>query len=380
MRAMKVLHSGTLVASSGGPAMSTYLTIKGLRQLGVDTQIIRIKPLDGEILRGDDVPMHIIESTPRTALGYAHSYKRDVIKAGEFDIYHAQGVWLWNTYAMVDAARKLGKPYLITPRGMLYPQDIAKSNSYIKKLSLRWRLLDDLNQAACVHVTCKEEMRHCRNLGVTAPIAIIPNPVEIIDFIYKKQDDVRRVGFLGRLSPRKNVEGLIRAFADLGSNAKNAELLVIGGGEKSYERFLRNEVERLQLKNVRFAGFLSNAEKDLAIASCSVLAMPSEFENLGNVVLEGLVRGIPCIATQGSPWEELNTHHCGWWVPYCQEEITHALRLAINSTNNELKIMGQNGRKLMEDLYSLEAIAQKMKNLYEWILKKEDKPDFVYTL
>ena len=182
------------------------------------------------------------------------------------------------------------------------------------------------------------------------------------------------------MSPRKNVEGLIRAFADLGSNAKNAELLVIGGGEKSYERFLRNEVERLQLKNVRFAGFLSNAEKDLAIASCSVLAMPSEFENLGNVVLEGLVRGIPCIATQGSPWEELNTHHCGWWVPYCQEEITHALRLAINSTNNELKIMGQNGRKLMEDLYSLEAIAQKMKNLYEWILKKEDKPDFVYTL
>lgn len=376
---MKILHTGTLAASAGGPAMSTYLTLKGLRQLGVDAQILVFRPAEGEVLRGKDVPMYFVESQPRTPLGFAPSFFNNVLKAGEFDIYHAQGVWQWNTYALVDAARKVGKPYLITPRGMLYPQDIAKSNSFFKKLSLRWRLLDDLNHAACVHVTCEEEMHHCRDLGVTAPIAVIPNPVEIKDYSYKKQDHIRRIGYLGRLSPRKNVEGLIRAFAELGPVAEEAELLIIGGGDEKYERYLKDEVKRLNLKNVCFAGFLSGEEKDKAIASCSVLAMPSEFENLGNVVLEGLVRRIPCIATQGSPWEELYTRSCGWWVPYNQKDITSAVKSAIILPDEELMKMGDNGRKLMEERYSVEAISKQMKAVYEWIMTSCNKPDFLYV-
>lgn len=375
---MKVLHSGTLVASAGGPAMSTYLTLKGLRQLGVDAQIIMFPLMEDDKLRGRDVPMHFVTSNPKIPLSFAPTYRKDILALSKFDIYHAQGVWLWNTYALASAARKCHKPYLITPRGMLYPQDIAKSNSFFKKLSLKWRLLDDLNRAACVHVTCDEEMFHCRNLGVTSPIAVIPNPVEIKDYPYKKLDNVRRIGYLGRLSPRKNVEGLIRAFHELGKDAKDAELLIIGGGDEKYEKFLRDEAARLQLNNVRFTGFLTGKDKDKAIASCSVLAMPSEFENLGNVVLEGLVRRIPCIATKGSPWEELNTCQCGWWVPYTQDDITNAVRSAINASEEMLENKGRNGRKLMEKRYSVEAIAQQMKALYEWILYGISKPDFVY--
>lgn len=358
--------------------MSTYLTLEGLRRLGVDAQIVMFPLREGDKLRGEDVPMHFTTSNPKTPLGFVPTYRKDILALGEYDIYHAQGVWQWNTYALASAARKCHKPYLITPRGMLYPQDIAKSNTFFKKLSLRLRLLSDLNRAACVHVTCEEEMRHCRNLGVTAPIAVIPNPVEIKQYPFKKEDSVRRIGYLGRLSPRKNVEGLIRAFHELGGEAEKAELLIIGGGDERYEAFLKNEAERLRVKNVVFAGFLNGEEKDRALASCSVLAMPSEFENLGNVVLEGLVRGIPCIATQGSPWEELLSQHCGWWVPYTQQDITKAVRSALRVTDAELQTMGRNGRWLMEERYSVEAIAQRMKTLYEWIAGKTEKPEFVY--
>ena len=374
---MKILHSGTLAASAGGPAMSTYLTLEGLRKLGVDAQIIMFPLAEGDRLRGEGVPIHYAASSPKTPLGFAATYQKDILALGCYDIYHAQGIWQWNTYALVDAAKRVGKPYLITPRGMLYPQDIAKSNTFFKRLSLRWRLLKDLNRAACVHVTCEEEMRHCRNLGVTAPIAIIPNPVEIKDYPYKKLDTIRRIGYLGRLSPRKNVEGLIKAFHGLGKEAEDAELLIIGGGDERYEAFLKNEVEHLGMKNVMFTGFLNGEEKDRALASCSVLAMPSEFENLGNVVLEGLVRGIPCIATQGTPWEELQTQHCGWWVPYTQGDITKAVRSALRATDVELQTMGRNGRWLMEERYSVEAIAQRMKTLYEWIAGKTEKPELV---
>lgn len=375
---MKVLHSGTIASSIGGPAMSTYLTLKGLRQLGIDAQILMGALKSDDKLRGNEVPIHLVNSEAKTPLGFAPSFRRDVLELGDYDIYHAQGVWQWNTYILASVARQCGKPYLITPRGMLYPQDIRKSNKFFKILSLKFRLLNDLNKAACVHVTCEEEMKHCRNLGVTSPIAVIPNPVEIKDYPQNKEDNVRRIGYLGRISRRKNIEGLIEAFHELGSEAKNAELLIIGGGDMDYEQDLKKLVEKYHLNNVRFTGFLNGEEKDRALASCSVLAMPSEFENLGNVVLEGLVRRIPCIATMGSPWEELNTYHCGWWVHYTQHDITNAVKDALNATDKELLTMGQNGRRLMEEKYSVEAIAEKMKDLYEWILGNSDKPDFVY--
>ena len=278
---------------------------------------------------------------------------------------------------MVDVARKKGRPYLITPRGMLYPQDIAKASTTFKKLSLKWRLLEDLNKAACIHVTCNEEMEHCRNLGINAPFAVIPNPVEIKEYAHRKKDDVFRVGYLGRVSRRKNVEGLIYAFDKLRNEIHNAELLIIGGDDPQYEHFLREEVERLKLKNVRFTGFLSGEEKDKALASCSILAMPSEFENFGNVILEGLIRGIPCVATKGAPWEVLETHHCGWWVDYNQDSITDAICKAYHTDTSELIIMGENGKHLLKDQYSVEAVANSMKDVYDWILGGQ-KPDCIY--
>ncbi len=372
------MHTGTLVASAGGPAMSTYLTLKGLREQGIDAEIMMYPLGEGDSLRGKDVPMHFTASNPKTPLCFAPTYKKDILALGKYDIYHAQGVWLWNTYALASAARKCRIPYIITPRGMLYPQDIKKSNEFFKRLSLKIRLLKDLNEAACVHVTCMEEMEHCRNLGVTSPIAVIPNPVEIKDYPYRKQDNIRRIGYLGRVSRRKNIEGLIEAFHALGEEAQNAELLVIGSGDVEYEKYLHKLVDNYHLDNVCFAGFLSGDEKDKALASCSVLAMPSEFENLGNVVLEGLVRGIPCIATTGSPWQELQSCNCGWWVPYSQEDITNAVRQALTIEDSSLLEIGQNGRRLMEEKYSVESIAIKMKTLYEWIMGKTSKPEFVY--
>ena len=377
---IKALHSGTLDVSAGGPAMSTYLTLRGLREAGVDAQIIMPTLPAGGRLRGEDVPVHYTAAPRVPKIGWSPTMKGDMRRIGDYDIYHAQGIWLYHTYAIVDIAREKGKPYIITPRGMLYPQDIAKSSTFFKRLSLRLRLLRDLNGAACVHVTCGEEMRHCRELGVTSPIAVIPNPVEIKDYPPHTDDGVFRVCYIGRLSPRKNVEGLIRAYAAANKGGMRTQLLIIGGGDSDYERFLREEARRLGVTDVAFAGFLSGKEKDAALATASLLVMPSEFENLGNVVLEGLVRRIPCIATKGAPWEELVTRRCGWWVEYSQDAINAAVNAALHTPGDTLAQMGARGRTLMEERYSVNAVAADMKALYEWIVagaRRHDAPTFV---
>lgn len=377
---MKVLYTGTLDVNAGGPAFSTYNTMRGLNAIGVDTHVLMYEMEKIGKLIGDDVPIHFAKMPIEHIFSYSPSYKKEIKACGDFDIYQAQGVWLYNTYALVDVARKQGKPYVITPRGMLYPQDIAKSKPWFKKMSLKIRLLDDLNRAACVHVTCEDEMNHCRNLGVTSPIAIVPNPVEIKEYPKAKKDQVFRLGYLGRISRRKNVEGLIYAWSELRDKVKeNAELLIIGGGDEEYMAFLKKEAARLNLSNVRFTGFISGQEKEAALSSLSVLAMPSEFENFGNVIVEGLVRGIPCIATTGAPWKDLVDFKCGWWVKYNQEAITDAVKAALGTSAKELDAMGVRGKQLMKDKYSIEAVAKQMKAVYEWILESGIKPNFIYT-
>ena len=376
---MKVLYTGTLDVNAGGPAFSTYNTMRGLNAIGVDTHVLMYEMEKNGKLIGADVPIHFAKKPIEHIFSYSPSYKKEIKACGDFDIYQAQGVWLYNTYALVDVARKQGKPYVITPRGMLYPQDIAKSKPWFKNMSLKIRLLDDLNRAACVHVTCEDEMNHCRNSGVTSPIAIVPNPVEIKEYPKVKKDQAFRLGYLGRISRRKNVEGLIYAWSELGDKVKeNAELLIIGGGDEEYMAFLKKEAARLNLSNVRFTGFISGQEKEDALSSLSVLAMPSEFENFGNVIVEGLVRGIPCIATTGAPWKDLVDFKCGWWVKYNQEAITDAVKAALGTSAEELDAMGERGKQLMKDKYSIEAVAKQMKAVYEWILTKKNKPTFVY--
>ena len=111
----------------------------------------------------------------------------------------------------------------------------------------------------------------------------------------------------------------------------------------------------------------------------SFLIVPSDFENFGNIVTEALVRRIPVIASKGTPWQELNTFHCGWWVDNDVDTLVSTVRLALDTPEEERLAMGERGKQLIKSNYSIEIVANKMKRLYEWILYGGEKPEFVYT-
>jgi glycosyltransferase involved in cell wall biosynthesis len=46
--------------------------------------------------------------------------------------------------------------------------------------------------------------------------------------------------------------------------------------------------------------------------------------------------------------------------------------------NADRKQMGQNGRNLIIEKYSIESVVQKLIQLYDWVLGKTVKPSFVY--
>ncbi|WP_290158574.1 glycosyltransferase [uncultured Duncaniella sp.] len=379
---MKVIHSGSCNVLAGGPALSTWLTIKGVRDLGVEAELLMEPIKEGKII-SENLNPTFSENSKYGSLAYVPALNKTLDSMGEADIYHVQGVWMLHGTQVARYAKKHNKPYIVTLRGMLYPQALAHKSA-IKKVSLRLYQAQTLRMAAAIQCTCKEEMDHYRALGFRNPVAIIPNPIEVDKYIDKPilKKSTFRIGYLGRIHPRKRVERLIYAMDSLKSIlSDNAELLIIGGGDKEYENFLHKEVGRLNLVDkVRFTGFLSGDDKDKAIESLSVLAVPSDFENFGNIVTEALVHGVPVIASKGMPWQELTENGCGWWIDNSQDTIDKTILEAYNLGAETLYKMGVRGRELMLLNYSVEALGQKMKTLYEWILNGGNKPNFVFTV
>ena len=376
---MKILHSGTLDIKYGGPALSTYLTIKGLHANQVNAEMLMAPLTNTKDLIANDVKIHYTSPTLETRFGYIPYLKTSLENMPLYDLYHIQGLWLYLGHGVANFARKKKKPYVITLRGMLYPQALAHSKQ-IKQLSLLLYQREDLQKAACIQATCLEEMHHYRNMGFTNPVAVLPNPIETDGIIERPivQSDKIRIGYLGRVHPRKRIERLIYAFSILRKEMQDTELLIIGADDEQYEQFLKDEVKRLKLTNVRFTGFLAGVEKDNAISSLTYLAVPSDFENFGNIVTEALVRGIPVIASKGMPWQELEKYHCGWWISNDQETINQTLLKAIQTPPNERLQMGLNGKRMIQENYSVTVLGDKMSQLYQYILHISEKPNFVY--
>lgn len=241
----------------------------------------------------------------------------------------------------------------------------------------------DILQASCLHATCEDEMLHLRNFGYRGPICIIGNPVrmprETESIIALRENEVypTTIGFLGRLHPRKNVENILRGMEKAGNQLIKA--VIIGSGDADYEAFLRAEAERLGVADrVEFAGFVSGREKYEMLGRLSALFVPSDMENFGMIVPEALLVGTPVMASLGTPWKDLNDYGCGWWTDNSPESIARVIDDIVAKSPAELLEMGKRGRELVIERYHPDKVAEKMMQLYSWLLGKGDKPDFVY--
>lgn len=361
---MKVLQCGSIDIKTGGPALSTSLSMKGAKMYGVDSEIWQapLKP-EGKLVT-EEFPIH-----------YQNIVGLSNIK--DIDIYHIQGLWLMPNHKMAVYARKLHKPYIITLRGMFYPNS---RKNWKKRIAIALYQKKDLKNATCIQVTCKEEMMHYRNYGFTNPVAIIPNPIDPTGIIDRPIPEKKkfRFGYLGRVDPRKRIERLIYAFNEHKELFIDAELVIMGSWDKKYEQFLKDEVARLNLKNVIFTGFIQGKEKDETLCSLSVLVVPSDFENFGNIVTEALVRGVPVISSKGTPWEDLQTYNCGYWVDNDQKSINDIMKKFFSLSQEERYQMALNGRTLIKEKYSLGQNGKLLTQLYKWVAGKGPKPNFVY--
>jgi glycosyltransferase involved in cell wall biosynthesis len=105
-----------------------------------------------------------------------------------------------------------------------------------------------------------------------------------------------RIGYVGRLTPEKNVRFLAElGTALLAKGHTHFEFVIVGEG--SEERWLRAHVP-----NATFTGVLRGEALAEAYANMDLFAFPSYTDTFGNVILEALASGVPVVVTSsGGP-------------------------------------------------------------------------------
>lgn len=111
--------------------------------------------------------------------------------------------------------------------------------------------------------------------------------------------------YVGTIEPRKNLERLIEAFAIIAPRFPDTTL-VLAGMMGWKQEHLPARIRELGLEaRILLPGFVTEKEKALLIAGCSLFLYPSLYEGFGLPILEALASGVPTITSETSALPEV---------------------------------------------------------------------------
>ncbi|GIU73168.1 MAG: glycosyl transferase [Bryobacteraceae bacterium] len=172
-----------------------------------------------------------------------------------------------------------------------------------------WRALALYYRQARIVLAPNPEVGAALACAVGRPVRLMPRGVDCELFHpgrRDRSDRAFRVGYVGRLSPEKSVRRLrcvARALTAAGIDGFFID--VVGAGRE--QEWLRDHVP-----NVRLHGVLRGEALARAYANFDVFVFPSETDTYGNVLLEAMASGVPCVVIgRGGPASIVNDHVTG---------------------------------------------------------------------
>jgi glycosyltransferase involved in cell wall biosynthesis len=174
--------------------------------------------------------------------------------------------------------------------------------------------------------------------------------VEKIKDEIKNITDSRFILYLGNIEPRKNVDGLIKAYDRLRSDDRSGRFkdlkLVIAGAKawKNRAAYLAQK-KSSYCNDIKFLGYVSQKDKEILMASAVVFCYPSFYEGFGFPPLEAMSAGTPVVCSNVSSLPEVVGDAALTVNPFKIEEIVEALRLVLSDEKLRQKLVERGHRR-----------------------------------
>ena len=297
------------------------------------------------------------------------------------DVVDVQGIRMHQSLVNLRRHRRNRRPYVVTPRGMLDPWTLHRAR--LKKQVIGHLFENEhLRRAACLRALTSAEAAAFRAHGLTNPIAVVPNGVDIdtAGSLETPAGDPRVLLFLGRLDPKKGVEELLHAWAKVQARAifSGWRLQVTGWGEATYVSRLQRLANDLSLgPTVSFTGPLFGAGKAMAFRNAAGFILPSFSEGLPMAVLEAWSWRLPVLMTAECNVAEGFAAGAAIRITPEPRAMAHSLLEFLAMPDAERRSMGAAGRRLVEKRFTWARVATEMHAVYNWVLGAGPRPSFV---
>ena len=227
-------------------------------------------------------------------IGFAPRLLPALLAAG-LDCLHLHGIWMYPSHAGASWAAQTGKPYVISPHGMLDPW-ITGRGKWKKALARLGYERRSWAAARVFHALTGRESEDIARESGRRECLVIPNagpePGEPPTAVRAPE-----VLYLGRIHAKKNLAALLAAWRNLaagGALPEGARLTLAGWGDDEAVAELRAALTGAP-PSVRFVGPVYGADKAALLAQARFLVLPSLSEGLPMVALEAWAAGTPAL-------------------------------------------------------------------------------------
>ena len=309
------------------------------------------------------------------ALYFSPALKRQAQKlVGDADVLHGHGLYVGTNFIFGREARRQSKPLVYHTHGFFEPWILHRS-VWKKKLA-HW-VFEDANfkSVRLWRALTSKEAAQVRAQGIKTPIVVIPNGLRFEDFprpadpmggintpwIENLTKTGPRVLFLGRIHPKKGLDLLLQAWASLGPDRKNWQLVIAGPDENGHLQHVRDLSRSLGLsERIWFTGPVTGSIKNQLLHSADLFVLPSYSEGFSMSLLEAMACEVPVVATRACNFPEVSASGAGWECDPELDSLTDTLRQALQAGETERKERGQKGCRLVETQYSWPALAARL--------------------
>lgn len=323
------------------------------------------------------------------AFGYSMGFG-PALARWEPDLAHLHSLWMYPSMVARHWAARTNRMTLITANGMLEPW--ALRNSRWKKRAALWLFeRTNLERAACIQVNTAAEAASVRALGLTNPLAVIPNGVDEAPQSEEPgwAEGRRVLLFLGRIHPKKGLVPLLHAWSQK-LDAPEWLLAIAGWNQGEHEQELKALATKLGIPwidkrdgsgigsaRIAFLGPQFGADKERAYRGCNAFILPSFSEGLPMAVLEAWSYRKPVLMTPGCNLTEGFAAGAALSI----EPDAHSISAGLNEldalSDEELRSMGARGACLVTERFSWPHVAAQMRDVYRWLLEGAPRPDYV---
>lgn len=284
---------------NGGVFEAVVAQSRIIRELGGEPVVFGLSNAHADDDRAAFAPsaVHNLATVGPAQIGFAPGLSAALLGA-DLDILHVHGVWMGHSRSGLHWARQSGKPYVISPHGMLDPWITARGKAK-KALARTGYERANWRAAWAFHALTAHEAQDIeRETGRQGRAIVIPNASPTADPQRDFVRDARQPQFLylGRIHPKKNIGRLIEAWNAQQPVLKaiGAELIIAGWGAADDVAALERQVASAS-ESVRFVGPVYGADKAALFRSSRFFVLPSQSEGLPMVILEAWAVGTPTL-------------------------------------------------------------------------------------